>query len=243
MFKTFINCLPVSYKILYHPKVKCSRALTVTKEQMWLNTWALENLQPHSKTSVITRWNLLQTLTQSSHPYCHNPLGASVYRATWGNTVSRTIMTVWRISVNTEQSVSTLSMAIPASAKRVSGEDDGDKSSARQITQTCTNALNSTHTHAAGPDWEEMQMVLHNQTLDCLDLLRACVCLCARVQQMKLHVVNYSVDCWQERNKFITRDGWRRRQREEVVGVQETKEKETERWNEGRCCMGLKEEI
>lgn len=186
------------------------------------------------------RWNLLQTLAQSSHPYCHNPLGASVYRATWGNTVSRTITTVWRISVNTEQSVSTLSMAIPASAKRVSGEDDGDKSSARQITQTCTNALNSTHTHAAGPDWEEMQMVLHNQTLDCLDLLRACVCLCARVQQMKLHVVNYSVDCWQERNKFITRDGWRGRQREEVVGMQETKEKETERWNEARCCMGFK---
>lgn len=31
-------------------------------------------------------------------------------------------MTVWKISVNMEQSVWTLSMAIPASAKRVSGE-------------------------------------------------------------------------------------------------------------------------
>lgn len=31
-------------------------------------------------------------------------------------------MTVWKISVNTEQSVWTLSMAIPASVKRGSGE-------------------------------------------------------------------------------------------------------------------------
>lgn len=31
-------------------------------------------------------------------------------------------MTVWKISVNTEQSAWTLSMAIPASVKRASGE-------------------------------------------------------------------------------------------------------------------------
>lgn len=71
-------------------------------------------------------------------------------------------MTVWRISVNTEQSVWTLSMAIPASAKRASGENCGKKSD------------------TAGPDWEGLQMALHNQRLDCFDLLRASVCLCVR---------------------------------------------------------------
>lgn len=65
----------------------------------------------------------------------------SVYRAMWANTVSRTIMTVWRISVNMELSVWTLSMAIPASVKRVSGESHGNKSWTEQIIQTDINTL------------------------------------------------------------------------------------------------------
>ncbi|KAL3060965.1 hypothetical protein OYC64_009223 [Pagothenia borchgrevinki] len=43
---------------------------------------------------------------------------ASVYRAMWANTASRTIMTVWRISVNTERSVWMLLTDIPASVRR-----------------------------------------------------------------------------------------------------------------------------
>lgn len=64
-------------------------------------------------------------------------------------------------------------------------------------------------------------MAAHNQTLDCVDPLSACVRLCARVQQMQLHVVNYSRDCWQNRNKFITRGG-EEKERNGVIGMQET---------------------
>ena len=46
----------------------------------------------------------------------------SVYQAMWASSVSRTITIVWKTSVNTEQSAWTLSMDIPASAKRASGE-------------------------------------------------------------------------------------------------------------------------
>lgn len=78
-----------------------------------------------------------------------------------------------------------------------------------------------------GPDREEVQMALHNQTLDCLDPLCARVCarVCVCVQQMQLHVVNYSKDCWHERNKFITRDREkeRQREREEVIAGKKQK--------------------
>lgn len=42
-------------------------------------------------------------------------------------------MTVWRTSVSTERSVWTLSMAIPASVKRVSGESHGNKSDTNTV--------------------------------------------------------------------------------------------------------------
>lgn len=67
----------------------------------------------------------------------------------WANTVSRTIMTVWRISVNTERSVWTLSTAIPASAKRVSGESHGNTSSANLNTVTHCRARSGGDTDGA----------------------------------------------------------------------------------------------
>lgn len=64
-------------------------------------------------------------------------------------------------------------------------------------------------------------MALHNQTLDCLDPLSACVCarVFVCVDQMQHHVVNYSRDCWRERNKFITRDRNGKRERECLMNV------------------------
>lgn len=44
----------------------------------------------------------------------------------WASTVSRTLMTVWRINVGMERSVWTPSTDIPASAGRVSGERRGN---------------------------------------------------------------------------------------------------------------------
>lgn len=74
------------------------------------------------------------------------------------------------------------------------------------VTQTPHRQIASSDTiqrQTWGPDWDQTQMVLHNQTLDCK---RTRVHGCVRVQQMQLHVVNYSSNCQRERNKFITRD-------------------------------------
>lgn len=118
-------------------------------------------------------------------------------------------MIVWRISVNMERSAWTPSTAIPASASKVSGESREHTSSGSRLEQTRAPRRNAPR----GPDGEEVQMALHNQTLDCLDPLCARVCVSVCVQQMQLHVVNYSKDCWHERNKFITRDRDRERER------------------------------
>lgn len=56
------------------------------------------------------------------HVLCVYVVGVSVCQATWGSTVSRTTMTVWRTSVSMEPSVWTPSTGTHVSARMVSGK-------------------------------------------------------------------------------------------------------------------------
>lgn len=83
-----------------------------------------------------------------------------------------------------ERSAWTPSTAIPASASKVSGESREHTSSGSRLEQTRAPRRDAPR----GPDGEEVQMALHNQTLDCLDPLcaRVCVCVCSRCSSMWL---------------------------------------------------------
>lgn len=123
----------------------------------------------------------------------------------WANTVSRTIMIVWRISASTELSVWMLSTAIPASVKRVSGKTRRKTSSANRFNR---HKHRDTLQGQTGKRYRWCHIISHLTVwTHCVRLcVRVCVRVCMCVQQMQLHVVNYSSDCWHERNKFITRD-------------------------------------
>lgn len=88
---------------------------------------------------MVLKWEIssvAQIIWWDIFTFSCNTLGASVYRAMWASSASRTIMTVWKTSVNTEPSVWMLSTATPASVKRVSGESPTKRQTAWTETVT-----------------------------------------------------------------------------------------------------------